>query len=239
MFYFIQSAPLLLRLSRKGWLAKPSSNVKIQNILISTTDHREYSILVGQVFEPTSNTNKNYIKGGTKAQAVAIAYPSLHDSIEVKERSQHTLTVQTFLNYTKPYEHETEVHAAVPDLKVSLRETVKRVIALSPVILAQQHDTAWRSLWWSGFSISHSHAPAAVNGYQINATLYYLLSQRTMPVPPAGELFPGAGLRHLRPLNELATLSDVDVNRSVALLYKSNQCYNGHSTFHVCFGLFF
>lgn len=228
------NAPLILRLSRKGWLGKPSASVKVQNILVSTTDHREYSLLVGQVFESTS-TNSGHNKA---AQAVAIAYPALHDSVEVKERSSgHVLSVQTFLNYTRPLEHETEVHAAVPDLKVALRETVKRVVALSPVVLQAQHEAAWRSLWWAGFSISHSHAPNAVNGYQINATLYYLLSQRAMPFPVGMEAFPGGGgggqqRQQLRPLPELAAYSDVDVNRSRALLARPDQCYNGHSTFH-------
>lgn len=199
----------------------------MQKLLVSTSDHREYSVIVGQVYDKSDN-NKHYVSSNSLSQAVAIAYPALHDSIEIQARNQGSLCVQTFVNYTKPYTSDSDVQAAIPDLKVTLREAVKKVIELSPVVLQKEHESAWRSLWWSGFSITHSHAPNAVNGYQINATLYYLLSQRTMPMPIEFD-----GVKHERPLAQLNSLADQDVNHSQALLYKPNHCYNGHSTFHV------
>ncbi len=43
--------------------------------------------------------------------------------------------------------------------------------------LREKHLLVWQSLWTTGFGISHSMADNAVNGGQINATMYYVLSQ--------------------------------------------------------------
>jgi len=43
--------------------------------------------------------------------------------------------------------------------------------------LRQLHVDIWRKLWTTGFGISHSMADNAINGQQINATMYYVLSQ--------------------------------------------------------------
>lgn len=40
----------------------------------------------------------------------------------------------------------------------------------------QDHINVWNHLWNTGFSISHSKANAALNGDQINATIYNVLS---------------------------------------------------------------
>lgn len=222
-----QSAPLILRMSRKGWLGKSSTSSKAQKILVTTSDHREYSVIVSQVYDKNENSLLTKYKN-TKSQAVAIAFPSVHDSIEVQANSHESLSVQTFVNYTKLYEQESELQAAIPDLKVTLREAVKKVVQLSPSVLHQQHETAWKSLWRSGFSINYSHAPRALNGYQINATLYYLLSQRRMQYYSHF-----SDNQNVQLLGELSSLTDVDSSRSEMLLYKPNQCYNGHSTLHV------
>lgn len=215
-------------MSRKGWLEKSSLNGKTQKILVTTNDHREYSIIVGHVYG--TEPQNGHFKKNTKYQAVAVAYPSLHETIEVQARNRGSLLVQTFVNYTKTSSSESEVEASIPDLKVTLRETVKKVVQLSPNVLHQQHEASWRSLWWSGFSISHSHAPNAINGYKINATLYYLLCQRTMQSTPNTK----NGVQS-QFLAEISSLVDGDLSQTESYLFKPDRCYNGYSTLHVSY----
>lgn len=42
--------------------------------------------------------------------------------------------------------------------------------------LKQDHINVWNHLWNTGFSISYSKANGALNGDQINATIYNVLS---------------------------------------------------------------
>jgi len=48
--------------------------------------------------------------------------------------------------------------------------------------LKEEHLTIWKSLWTTGFGISHSMADEAVNGVKVNATIYYVLSQTPTPL---------------------------------------------------------
>lgn len=218
---------MILQLSRKGWSGR-SNSIKPQPIMATTSDHREYSVLTGQMDIATEPNGKSPLKTNSKIVAFAVAYPSLHSTIEVQSQSQSLLVMQTFINYTKPLSGTNDGQAAIVDLKVSLRETIKKVVALSPISLQQQHEAAWQSLWLSGFSITHSHAPQAVNGYQINATLYYLLTQRKMPVSNILEMD-----SHQTFLPEVVQNTDMDSMSSELRLFKPDRCYNGHSTFHV------
>jgi len=55
--------------------------------------------------------------------------------------------------------------------------------------LAESHANTWRQLWSMGFSISPSLAADAINGDQINATLYYAMSQTPyIPIQQRAEL---------------------------------------------------
>ena len=48
--------------------------------------------------------------------------------------------------------------------------------------LKEEHLKIWKSLWTTGFGISHSMADEAVNGAKVNATIYYVLSQAPTPL---------------------------------------------------------
>ncbi|UXI18051.1 transcriptional repressor protein YY1-like [Sarcoptes scabiei] len=212
------NTPLILNLARKGWFSKSYGPSK--SISISTKDHQDYSMLVA----PVQIQKRNSVKSNILTRAIAIAYPSLHNSLEVHPNNRYSFTVNTFINYTQPFQKESDLQAAIPDLKVILRESVKKLINFADTSLQQYHEFSWEHLWSSGFSISHSHAPKIVNGYQINATIYYMLSQRPMILPKksnslvenlSNDLFNSVNL-------ETATL-----NRT----YKPDRCYHGHSTF--------
>lgn len=188
--------------------------------MVATSDHREYSILLNEM--------ENKSTRGKQHRAVAIAYSSLHNTIEVHANQQSSLVVQTFLNYTNSFGKQSELQDAIPDLKISLRETVKRILQLSSPSLHLYHEGAWTNLWHSGFAISYSHAPEVVNGYQINATLYYLLCQRPMAFRTNFDIS-SATISS----GELITLSDVDTATTETRLHQPDRCYNDHSTLEV------
>ena len=67
--------------------------------------------------------------------------------------------------------------------------------------LKEDHVNIWQKYWHSGFRISDSKAKGSINGYKINSTMYYVLSQ----VPKA--------------------ISDVEKN-----VANNEGCYRGHHT---------
>ena len=70
--------------------------------------------------------------------------------------------------------------------KASLEEdaisALTQAVSLSTEQLRTQHQAVWKELWTTGFGISHSMAESAVNGRQMNATIYYVLSQSPTPL---------------------------------------------------------
>lgn len=66
-------------------------------------------------------------------------------------------------------------------------------------------------LWHSGFGISNSLAPHAINGFNINMTMYYVMSNA------------------LTPLHEFTTSPQdkLDLERQ---LYFPDRCYESHHT---------
>ncbi|CAG2178773.1 unnamed protein product, partial [Oppiella nova] len=198
--------PLIIKLSRKGWMGE--SNIKVQPMLVPNKEQKEYSLLVGQL-DASQWSHLN------RVVAVGVAYSQLTDTIEIDSHSAQTIRVQTFLNYTIPTPIS-QIAAKVPELKVAVRETVKKALELTPSALEKYHISMWNDLWSSGFGISHSMAPNALNGDLINATLYCLMSQtNTLPYD-----------------SELMSLSDFGhkISQSKALLLSPDHCYNGHST---------
>lgn len=207
-FVFQKNVPLIIKLNRKGWTG--SSNAKTQQMFIANKEQKDYTLLVAQMeVWPSSRVSQ--------VRAVAVAYSQLIDTVEVDSHNQKTILIQTFLNYTTSTP-STHIAAKVPELKVSVRETAKKVMEMSLTALERQHSEMWNNLWSSGFGISHSKAPNALNGDSINATIYYLLSQRyTFPFD-----------------TDLMSFNDFGrtVSESKALLLSPDRCYTGHSTLH-------
>lgn len=53
----------------------------------------------------------------------------------------------------------------------------KALIELNTKNLKENHIKIWQKYWLTGFRISDSKAKGAINGYKINSTIYYVLSQ--------------------------------------------------------------
>ena len=221
---------------RKGWLNKVSPEDKVQRLLVATADNRDYNVHIGRVYE--KNFTPSYKKKKQKEQAIVIGYPDLHETMEIHSRSQGDLLIQTFVNYTNLYEHESEMEAAVPELKNRMRDVASRIVQLSPGTLLLQNTAAWEWLWTTGFTISHSHAPNAINSHQINSTLFHLMIQRPIAVPhDFGPHVSGRPIPDLYLLNDISSAalntSSPDFEAKWRQEMKSFQgCYNGHSTFH-------
>ena len=204
----LKDVPLIVKLSRKGWTG--SSNTKTQRMLVSNKEQKDYTLVLAQMeVWPSSRVSL--------VRAVAVAYSQLIDTVEVDSHNQKTILIQTFVNYTTNTP-STHIAAKVPELKISVRDTAKKVMELSSTALEREHIEMWNNLWSSGFGISHSKAPNTLNGDSINATIYYLLSQRyTFPFD-----------------TDLMSFNDFGqtVSQSKSLLLSPDRCYTGHSTLH-------
>ena len=125
-----------MSLSRRGWSNK---SVVSKSIGVMTKDHREYSMIVAPI-QHTETFNSKQSNRSPKARLIAIAYTSLHNTIEVHPNDHLSLTVHTFINYTDVFKHESEMQAAIPELKVSLRETVKKLIDFSFIFFPKKNQ---------------------------------------------------------------------------------------------------
>lgn len=59
---------------------------------------------------------------------------------------------------------------------------MKEALRKHPSELKEQHINVWQQLWSTGIYISLSKATDALNGDQINATMYYVLSSVRSPI---------------------------------------------------------
>ena len=96
-------------------------------------------------------------------------------------------------------------------LQQQAKEELSDALSVSSKQLLDEHIDAWSSLWQSGFSISRSLAPSAINGDVLNRTMYYVLC--SIPSP----LFD-------RKINET---NAKELNQT---LFQIDQCYQSHST---------
>ena len=100
--------------------------------------------------------------------------------IEVGSRSTQTINVFTAVEYSEPMtsemlsKSESFLQKKLSDAAV---ESLLKAVSMTVVSLRQLHFDVWNTLWTTGFGISHSHADNAINGHQVNATMYYVLSQ--------------------------------------------------------------
>jgi hypothetical protein len=96
-------------------------------------------------------------------------------------------------------------------LQKQAKDDLNEVLSIPPKKLLKEHTDAWSSIWESGFSISRSLAPSAMNGDVINRTIYYVLCSTPSP---------------------LYTLKTNDTERTELQrsLFQIDKCYESHST---------
>lgn len=81
--------------------------------------------------------------------------------------------------------------------------------------LKKEHEIAWEDIWSTGFGISNSLASGAMNGNQLNGSIYYLLTNNRAP---------------LYEVKHSLTQNSSIVERT--LPYSVERCYEGFSTLH-------
>jgi hypothetical protein len=88
---------------------------------------------------------------------------------------------------------------------------MSEALSISPTRLLKEHIDTWSSIWQSGFSISRSLAPSAMNGDLINRTMYYVLCSTPAPIYDF-------------------KIDETKRNEFNQSLHQIDQCYESHST---------
>lgn len=152
---------------------------------MSTNKQFEFSVTTGNV---------NLPKNGEKL-SVTIVSQRLPSKIALKKRGITKLDIVHVIHYINPNgqsKQKTDTEAAAIDIMSTLvqqnqnfnfdessdttsNSLTNKIQLLTP--FRRQHNSVWNSLWESGFQISTSLADNVINGDQINATIYAVLSQ--------------------------------------------------------------
>jgi trehalose/maltose hydrolase-like predicted phosphorylase len=96
-------------------------------------------------------------------------------------------------------------------LQTQAKEELSEALSISSKKLLKEHIDTWSSIWQSGFSISRSLAPSAMNGDVINRTIYYVLCSTPSPLYDL----------------KIDETKQIKLNQS---LFQIDQCYESHST---------
>lgn len=191
--------PLILTVSRSGWKGK--SSLKSESFRVK--NKVQYQLVEGEIRAYKSNFVNGFV----------VMCPVLPDTLEVPAKTRLSFVYRTYVNYTSPTPPSRAV-ATFAEVKHNLQETVKKVEEIATTSLLSYHSEAWHNLWKPGFGISYSLADGALNGDSINATIYYILSQK---------------LSFATDLNILSA-AEYDDSRTSFLLNHPDRCYAGNPT---------
>ncbi|XP_014206584.1 uncharacterized protein KIAA2013 homolog [Copidosoma floridanum] len=142
------------------------------NIIVEHTNH-PFNVVSGFVSIPNSN----------KIVAISMVYHALPKNIQVKARSSTKVEYLTSISYSEPI--LIDQYHKQKDLirEKSVEHMKKALIKQHNQSLKEDHINIWQQFWHSGVQISDSKAIGAINGHQINSTIYYVLSQIPKAVP--------------------------------------------------------
>jgi len=195
--------------------SKESITVEIIQIGMSNWNHSKEKIenINGFEFTLSSGIIDFLIDNKQKHLCIAIGTTRLPTQIKLKEHEFNTRhNVITVVKYSIFLSGKLEnLDPVLNDLEMKLIDEIKSVQAVNYNKLKKEHLEAWTNLWRSGFGISNSLALGAMNGDQINATIYYLLSNSRMP---------------------LIELKDTTSEPNKLIEYQMERCYEGFSTLH-------
>lgn len=198
------SQPLVIRLKRNGWQGEQDINV--ETVYINSMTKYEYTFHSGLYAKYSSN---DYL-------AFAVAAPLIPDFVDVKPRNTVNLVFYTFMNYTA-VSSKNNLSSSLNKLKAELKEiAIKTHSPVTKKGIYTNHKNAWYDLWKSGIGLSLSKAENVLNGDAINATIYYILSQKTY---------------FSQDLDVLKPTVFSDLSKENKLIESPASCYDGHSTF--------
>ncbi|XP_026478409.1 uncharacterized protein KIAA2013 homolog [Ctenocephalides felis] len=115
--------------------------------------------------------------------AVSVVCRKLLPTLILKKRSSTNIELLMTIEYSEPillqdYSLMKDVveRKAIDAMKNALKKAQHEGKEISQAFRGQ-HMQVWQHLWSTGFTISDSKAENSINGDQINATMYYVLSQ--------------------------------------------------------------
>ncbi|CAH0713506.1 unnamed protein product, partial [Brenthis ino] len=168
-------------------------------------DAKEYEVVTGMIELPES---ENVI-------AVSVVCRKVRNVIQVEAKDVLYLLVLTTIQYSKPikkidYAKQKDV------VEKKAIEEMEKVISLTGDTVAvrnlrDNHARVWQGLRYTGFYISDSKADGVINGDQINATIYAILSQ-------------------VRSYEHEEHIKQTTKSEILRTLTYSEGCYEGHST---------
>ena len=138
--------------------------------------------------------------------------PDSHVQPQGKDRRTiYTITKFSPLLSDESLRNKTALNQWQMSLQTQAKDELTAVLAIPYTDLFKEHLSAWSSIWESGFSLSRSLAPSAINGDVINRTVYYILSSTPSP------------------LYDLK-IDEKQKNELTQSLFQIEQCYESHST---------
>jgi len=167
----------VFQLERQGitnWPSASSSERTIEH----GDGNKKYAVISGVVpvpSDPLGTVPSNQVL------MVSLVVPKFDTNILVKSRMTHTLTLLSSISYSKPMS-ESLAKEQRQQIEKDAVNAILQAASKSNQSLREDHLKIWRTLWTTGFGISHSMAEDVVNGAQVNATIYYVLSQVPTPL---------------------------------------------------------
>lgn len=171
-------------------------------------------IIDGEEFLITSGIVDVTIDGKLKHLCVSIGTLRLPITLLLKEHEFfQKYTIMTVVKYSSTLLNgkSENLDPILIDLENNVVKEIKSALLIGYKALKQEHENAWRSIWNSGFGISNSLATGAMNGNQLNASIYYSLTNNRAP---------------------LFEVTKLPTNSSNAVQFSTERCYEGFSTLH-------
>jgi hypothetical protein len=137
-----------------------------------------------QPFTFTKGVIDVIIDNKVKHLCISVATSKLPSQIEIKSHDLNTrFNVITVVKYSTAFLNGKidSLEPVLADLEQKTRNELLNMISISIDNLKQEHTTAWNQIWNTGFGISNSLAVDAINGDQLNATIYNVLSNSRAP----------------------------------------------------------
>lgn len=192
----------ILQVGESNW---QHSKSRIENI-----DREEFTITSGMVDVTVDHKVKHL--------CLSIGTTRLPITTYVKEKELFKrYTVLTVVKYSsallsgKPE----NLDPILSDLESQVTREIAEAMNVGFSQLKKEHVNAWEDIWSTGFGISNSLATGAMNGNQLNGSIYYLLTNNRAP---------------LYEVKHALTQNSSIVEGS--LPYSVERCYEGFSTLH-------
>ena len=186
------------------------SNWQHSKTRIETIDGEEFTITSGMIDVTVDHKSKHL--------CLSIGTTHLPISTYVKEKELFKrYTVITVVKYSsallsgKPE----NLDPILGDLESQVVKEIKESLKIGFARLKKEHVNAWEDIWSTGFGISNSLASGAINGNQLNGSIYYLLTNNRAPL-----------YEMTHSLTHNTSVKDEKLHYSV------ERCYEGFSTLH-------